>query len=60
MSFLLLILLFGVLTRVELLPGFKFTGKMVKKWNLLVKSVKPENGKGGKMLKNIFFYSYLF
>ncbi len=45
--------------RVELLPGFKFTGKMVKKWNLPVKLVKPVNGKGGKMLKNIFFHSYL-
>jgi hypothetical protein len=41
--------------RVELLPGFKFTGKLVKKWNLPVKSIKPVNGKGGKTLKNIFF-----
>jgi hypothetical protein len=42
-------------TRVELLPGFKFTGKSVKKWNLPVKSVKPVNSKGGKTLKNNFF-----
>jgi hypothetical protein len=41
--------------KVELLPGFKFTGKMVKKWNLPVKLVKPVNGKGRKMLKNTFF-----
>jgi hypothetical protein len=47
-------------TRVELLPGFKFTGKSVKKWNLPVKLVKPVNGKGGKTLKNIFFLKLLF
>ena len=41
--------------RVELLPGFKFTGKSVKKkWNLPVKSAKPVNGKGVETLKNIF------
>ncbi len=44
-----------MLIRVELLPGFKFTGKMVKKWNLPVKLEKPVNGNGGKMLKTIFF-----
>jgi hypothetical protein len=46
--------------RVELLPGFKFTGKSVKKWNLPVKLVKPVNGKGGKMLRNRFCKKLLF
>jgi len=35
-------------TRVELLPGFKFTGKMVKIMEFTGKSVKPVNGKGEK------------
>jgi hypothetical protein len=48
------------ITRVELLPGFKFTGKWGKKWNLLVKVVKLVNGKRGKMLKNRFFKHLLF
>jgi hypothetical protein len=47
-------------TRVELLSGFKFTGKSVKKWNLPVKLVKPVNGKGGKILRNRFFKKLLF
>jgi hypothetical protein len=37
-----------VFIRVELLPGFKFTGKSVKNMVFTVKLVKPVNGKGGK------------
>jgi hypothetical protein len=49
-----------VLTRVELLPGFKFTGELVKKYNLLVKMVKLVKGTGGKTSKNINFFKLLF
>jgi hypothetical protein len=47
------------MSRVELLPGFKFTGKMVKIMEFTGKIGKAGKWKGEKTLKSRILISYL-